>query len=104
MRRVAAALVTGGLVVAGFGASAVPATGVQNLNSLTDGTAQLQTWVNVNIDGEWYDVPVCAAEDCSDQPMGVGAWRDPDTGRWWVSFGEDVSYPVSYSKMGGRVR
>lgn len=89
-------------------AAAVPASeaaaGVQILNTLTDGHPQLQTFVNVDVDGEWYSLPVCQFEDCSDQPGGVGAWRDPDTGTWWASFGEDVSYRVSYSKMGGRVR
>ena len=84
-------------------AAAEPA-GVQKLNTLSDGTAQVQSYVTAEVDGITYAFPVCRTEDCSDQPMGVGAWRDPDTGIWWISLGEDVSYPVHYSKMGGRVR
>ena len=48
--------------------------------------------ITVTVDG--VDYPVCAVEDCSDQPGQVGVWNDPDTGRGWLSVGE-VSYPIS---------
>ncbi|ASW31425.1 hypothetical protein SEA_LOKK_81 [Mycobacterium phage Lokk] len=34
------------------------------------------------------DYPVCAVEDCSDQPGQIGIWIDPDTGNQWLSHGE----------------
>ncbi|QJD50293.1 hypothetical protein SEA_IWOKEUPLIKEDIS_90 [Mycobacterium phage Iwokeuplikedis] len=40
------------------------------------------------------DVPVCAVEDCSDQPGQVGMWLDKDTGNWWLSLGEGESFLV----------
>ena len=49
-------------------------------------TAELST-----VDGT--DYPVCAFEDCSDQPGQVGLWEDKDTGNWWLSLG-DESYLV----------
>lgn len=39
------------------------------------------------------DYPVCAEEDCSDQPRQIGLWLDKDTGNWWLSLGE-TSYLV----------
>jgi hypothetical protein len=30
-------------------------------------------------------LPVCSAEDCSDQPGQVGMWLDRDTGDWYQS-------------------
>ncbi|ATN88438.1 hypothetical protein SEA_DALMATIAN_86 [Mycobacterium phage Dalmatian] len=39
------------------------------------------------------DYPVCAEEDCSDQPGQIGIWVDPDTGNQWLSVGE-TSYPI----------
>lgn len=33
-------------------------------------------------------VPVCAEEDCSDQPHQLGVWFDPDTNTPWLSLGE----------------
>ncbi|AMS01075.1 hypothetical protein SEA_ARCHERNM_81 [Mycobacterium phage ArcherNM] len=32
--------------------------------------------------------PVCAEEDCSDQPNQIGVWIDHDTGNQWLSIGE----------------
>lgn len=46
----------------------------------------------VTVDGA--DYPVCAEEDCSDQPNGIGVWFDPDTGAAWLSTG-DESLPIS---------
>jgi len=40
----------------------------------------------LTVDG--VDYPVCAQEDCSDQPQSVGLWLDKDTGNWWLSTGE----------------
>jgi len=40
----------------------------------------------LTVDGT--DYPVCAYEDCSDQPNQVGLWLDTDTGDWWLSLGE----------------
>jgi len=40
----------------------------------------------LTVDG--VDYPVCAQEDCSDQPGQVGLWLDTDTGNWWLSRGE----------------
>ena len=40
----------------------------------------------MTVDG--VDYPVCAVEDCSDQPGQVGVWLDRDTGNWWLSLGE----------------
>lgn len=40
----------------------------------------------LTVDG--HDYPVCAVEDCSDQPGQVGLWLDSDTGDWWLSTGE----------------
>ncbi|AXH48859.1 membrane protein [Mycobacterium phage Steamy] len=37
--------------------------------------------------------PVCAVEDCSDQPNQIGVWIDPDNGNAWLSLGER-SYPI----------
>ena len=48
--------------------------------------------ITVTVDG--VDYPVCAVEDCSDQPGQVGVWNDPDTGRGWLSVGE-VSYLIT---------
>ena len=33
-------------------------------------------------------LPVCALEDCSDQPNQIGLWLDRDTGNWYFSRGE----------------
>jgi hypothetical protein len=33
-------------------------------------------------------LPVCSAEDCSDQPGQVGMWLDRDTGDWYLSVGQ----------------
>lgn len=46
----------------------------------------------VTVDG--IDYPVCALEDCSDQPGQIGAWQSPVTGQWWLSLG-DYSVPVT---------
>ena len=46
----------------------------------------------VTVDGSEY--PVCAFEDCSDQPAGIGVWFDPDTGAAWLSVG-DHSLPIA---------
>ncbi|QFG11602.1 hypothetical protein PBI_BOGOSYJAY_89 [Mycobacterium phage BogosyJay] len=35
-----------------------------------------------------YTYPVCALEDCSDQPNQIGVWRDSDTGRDFLILGE----------------
>lgn len=57
--------------------------------------ASAETTVNLTelrtVDGR--DYPVCAEEDCSDQPGQVGLWEDKDTGNWWLSLGE-TSYLV----------
>jgi hypothetical protein len=34
------------------------------------------------------DYPICAVEDCSDQPGQVGLWLDKDTGNWYLELGE----------------
>jgi hypothetical protein len=34
------------------------------------------------------NLPTCSVEDCSDVPMQVGIWTDPDTGDAWYSQGE----------------
>ena len=44
----------------------------------------------VTVDGR--DYPVCAVEDCSDQPGQVGVWFDR-SGAAWLSLGE-YSVPV----------
>lgn len=48
--------------------------------------AEAQPTVVMTVDGAEY--PVCAEEDCSDQPGQVGLWLDEDTGNWWLSKGE----------------
>jgi hypothetical protein len=40
------------------------------------------------LNGRFDSLPVCAVEDCSDQPLQVGWWLDTDTGNWYVSLGE----------------
>lgn len=37
------------------------------------------------------DYPVCAVEDCSDQPNQIGVWRND--GRSWLIIGEET-YPI----------
>lgn len=54
-------------------------------------TAMPADTVTVTIDGT--DYPVCSLEDCSDQPAGVGAWQDSDTGRWYL-ITPSATYPV----------
>lgn len=39
-------------------------------------------------------LPVCAVEDCSDQPGQIGVWTDPDTGDAYIEFGESVTLLV----------
>lgn len=48
------------------------------------------TPVLVTVDG--VDYPLCAEEDCSDQPGQVGVWRND--GRDWLIVGEDT-WPVT---------
>lgn len=43
----------------------------------------------VTVDGTEY--PLCATEDCSDQPNQVGVWRND--GRDWLIIGEST-YPI----------
>ena len=43
--------------------------------------------------------PVCAEEDCSDQPNQVGMWLDRDTGNWWLSLGESSLLVVDDSAV-----
>ncbi|WKW87301.1 hypothetical protein SEA_CHARGERPOWER_86 [Mycobacterium phage Chargerpower] len=45
----------------------------------------------VTVDGSTF--PLCALEDCSDQPNQIGVWTDPDTNQQWLSIGER-SYPI----------
>ncbi|QHB37799.1 hypothetical protein I5G63_gp058 [Mycobacterium phage Imvubu] len=39
-------------------------------------------------------IPVCAVEDCSDQPGQIGMWLDTDTGNWWFSTGESSALVI----------
>lgn len=45
------------------------------------------------VDG--FDYPVCAEEDCSDQPGQVGLWEDKDTGNWYLELGEEVTFLIN---------
>lgn len=89
MLKFAAATIAAEVVFAG----AFVAAGMHGMT----GTAYAMTYDypspghTVTVDGR--DYPVCAVEDCSDQPGQVGVWFDPDTGNAWLSVGER-SYPV----------
>lgn len=67
--------------------AAILTTGV----ALGHGTAYADEVTTLTVDGT--DYPVCAVEDCSDQPGQIGVWIDPDTGNHWLSIGEQ-SYQV----------
>ncbi|WP_036438041.1 hypothetical protein [Mycobacterium sp. URHB0044] len=47
--------------------------------------------VTMTVDG--VDYPVCAMEDCSDQPGQVGLWIND--GHTWLELGEAVTLPVN---------
>jgi hypothetical protein len=47
-----------------------------------------------DIDGLIDQLPVCAEEDCSDQPGQSGMWLDRDTGDWYLELGEAVTLLV----------
>ena len=74
-----AAIAIGMTIGAGIGAGVSHADPVRTIN-LTD----IQ-----NVE----ELPVCAVEDCSDQPYQIGMWLDRDTGNWYYSAGEE-SYLV----------
>lgn len=44
----------------------------------------------VTVDGT--DYPVCAFEDCSDQPNQVGVWTDRRDGRSWLIVGDQTYF------------
>ncbi len=46
----------------------------------------------VTVDGQ--DYPICAVEDCSDQPEQIGVWRSKRTGREFLIIGE-ATYPIT---------
>ncbi|UJQ86582.1 hypothetical protein SEA_PENGUINLOVER67_60 [Mycobacterium phage PenguinLover67] len=50
--------------------------------------------INLSEFGNIDAIPVCAVEDCSDQPAQVGLWRDRDTGNWWFSTGPETSWLI----------
>lgn len=50
------------------------------------GTAGHSHEHTITVDGVAY--PVCAEEDCSDQPGQIGVWISPDDGERWLSVGE----------------
>ncbi|QGJ90230.1 hypothetical protein PBI_SHEAKEIRA_85 [Mycobacterium phage SheaKeira] len=59
--------------------------------ALADPEASASPGDLVTVDGSTF--PLCAEEDCSDQPNQIGVWTDPDTGNQWLSLGER-SYPI----------
>jgi hypothetical protein len=48
----------------------------------------VSTVILSELNGRFDSLPVCALEDCSDQPLQVGWWLDSDTGNWFVSLGD----------------
>ncbi|URC18171.1 membrane protein [Mycobacterium phage Zenteno07] len=42
-------------------------------------------------------LPICAEEDCSDQPGQIGLWLDRDTGNWWLSVGESSALIIDHT-------
>jgi hypothetical protein len=47
-------------------------------------------------------LPVCAVEDCSDQPGQTGMWLDRDTGDWYMEIGEAVTLLIDDDTAGVR--
>ena len=91
----AAALTVGGLIAAPIVDAHPGHPGVDNGTECYDADWALITCPPapdaLTVDGT--DYPLCAEEDCSDQPGQVGVWIDPDTGNHWLSIGER-SYQV----------
>lgn len=48
--------------------------------------------VTMTVDG--IDYPVCAEEDCSDQPGQIGVWYSKHDQRWLLELGEGQTYVV----------
>lgn len=76
------------VLAASFGVSGMIGWhGTANASPMTPAPAIV---VTVTVDG--IDYPLCAEEDCSDQPNSVGVWRND--GRDWLIIGENT-YPVT---------
>lgn len=54
--------------------------------------ARADDTVTMTVDGT--DYPVCAEEDCSDQPGQIGVWYSGHLGRWLLELGEGQTYVV----------
>ncbi|AEL17874.1 hypothetical protein TRIXIE_86 [Mycobacterium phage Trixie] len=63
------------------------ALGAMALADPYDASAEPVETTTVEVDRVMLDFPVCAEEDCSDQPGQIGVWRDRD-GTAWLSLGE----------------
>lgn len=67
--------------------AAVAAVAAFGAMALADPEASADTVNLTTLTVDGVDYPVCALEDCSDQPGQIGVWQN-EAGDWWLSLGE----------------